>query len=85
MKLLTVIGTVAMFMVGGGILSHGIPAAHTLIEGFAHGLQAVPALGAALAAITPTLLDMLLGVLAGALVLVGVTALGRLYRVFKPA
>ncbi|MFZ3206247.1 MAG: DUF808 domain-containing protein [Pseudomonas sp.] len=85
MKSLSVIGTVAMFMVGGGILSHGIPAAHTLIEGFAHGLQAVPALGAALAAITPTLLDMLLGVLAGALVLVGVTALGRLYRVFKPA
>ena len=85
MKSLSVIGTVAMFMVGGGILSHGIPAAHRLIEGFAHGLQAVPALGAALAAITPTLLDMLLGVLAGALVLVGVTALGRLYRVFKPA
>lgn len=85
MKSLSVIGTVAMFMVGGGILSHGIPAAHTLIEGFAHGLQAVPALGAALAAITPTLLDMLLGVLVGALVLVGVTALGRLYRVFKPA
>jgi hypothetical protein len=85
MKSLSVIGTVAMFMVGGGILSHGIPAAHTLIEGFAHGLQAVPTFGAALAVITPTLLDMLLGVLAGALVLVGVTALGRLYRVFKPA
>jgi hypothetical protein len=37
-----------------------------------------------LAALAPTLLDMLLGVLAGALVLIGVTALGRLYRVFKP-
>ncbi|WP_324733710.1 DUF808 domain-containing protein [Pseudomonas paeninsulae] len=85
MKSLAVIGTVAMFMVGGGILSHGIPGAHALIEGFAHGLQAVPTLGGALATITPTLLDMLLGVLAGALVLVGVTALGRLYRVFKPA
>ncbi|MDX1369889.1 DUF808 domain-containing protein [Pseudomonas sp.] len=85
MKSLSVIGTVAMFMVGGGILSHGIPAAHTLIEGFAHGLQTVPTFGAALAVITPTLLDMLLGVLAGAVVLVGVTALGRLYRVFKPA
>jgi hypothetical protein len=85
MKSLAVIGTLAMFMVGGGILSHGIPGIHLLIEGFAHGLQAVPALGGALAAITPTLLDMLLGVLVGALVLLGVTALGRLYRVFKPA
>ncbi|WP_372866938.1 DUF808 domain-containing protein [Pseudomonas sp.] len=85
MKSLAVIGTVAMFMVGGGILSHGIPGIPTLFEGFAHGLQTVPALGGALATITPTLLDMLLGVLAGALVLVGVTALGRLYRVFKPA
>lgn len=85
MKSLAVIGTVAMFMVGGGILSHGIPGIPTLFESFAHGLQTVPALGGALATITPTLLDMLLGVLAGALVLVGVTALGRLYRVFKPA
>ena len=84
MKSLSVIGTVAMFMVGGGILSHGIPAAHGLIEGVAHGLQAVPVLGGVLAALAPTLLDMLLGVLAGALVLIGVTALGRLYRVFKP-
>ncbi|MDA7087452.1 DUF808 domain-containing protein [Pseudomonas sp. SA3-5] len=85
MKGLAVVGTVAMFMVGGGILSHGIAGVHTLFEGFAHGLQTVPTLGGALAAITPTLLDMLLGVLAGALVLAGVTALGRLYRVFKPA
>jgi hypothetical protein len=85
MKSLAVVGTVAMFMVGGGILSHGIPGVHALIEGFAHGLQTVPTLGAALATITPTLLDMLLGVLAGALVLLGVTALGRLYRVLKPA
>ncbi|MDM8349372.1 DUF808 domain-containing protein [Pseudomonas sp. sp1636] len=85
MKSLALIGTVAMFMVGGGILSHGIPAAHALIAGFAHGLQTVPVLGGALAAITPTLLDMLLGVLAGALVLLGVMALGRLYRVLKPA
>ncbi|SFP85847.1 DUF808 domain-containing protein [Pseudomonas borbori] len=84
MKSLSVIGTLAMFMVGGGILSHGIPAAHELIEGVAHGLQAVPVLGGVLAALAPTLLDMLLGVLAGALVLLGVTALGRLYRVFKP-
>jgi predicted DNA repair protein MutK len=32
MKLLGVVGTVAMFMVGGGILSHGLPFAHDLIH-----------------------------------------------------
>src|SRR5471032_1810794 len=32
MKLLSVVGTVAMFMVGGGILTHGLPAAHALVE-----------------------------------------------------
>jgi predicted DNA repair protein MutK len=32
MKALTVIGTAAMFLVGGGILSHGVPPLHHGIE-----------------------------------------------------
>ena len=32
MKLLSVVGTAAMFLVGGGILVHGVPALHHLIE-----------------------------------------------------
>jgi hypothetical protein len=35
MRLLSVAGTAAMFLVGGGILSHGIPAVHHLIESVA--------------------------------------------------
>ena len=43
MKSLSVIGTAAMFMVGGGILTHGIPAAHHLIEQLAASAASLPA------------------------------------------
>lgn len=71
MKLLTIVGTAAMFMVGGGILTHGIPGAHDLIH---HLADAAGLLGLAV----PTLLDMLTGLLAGALVLALVTLGQRL-------
>jgi predicted DNA repair protein MutK len=41
MKTLSVVGTAAMFMVGGGILVHGIPWLHHIGE----DLQAIPTLG----------------------------------------
>jgi hypothetical protein len=39
MKGLSVAGTVAMFLVGGGILTHGLPALHHLIDGLLHGFN----------------------------------------------
>jgi predicted DNA repair protein MutK len=85
MKLLGIAGTVAMFMVGGGILTHGIPVLHHLIENIAHGLGSVPGIGGFLAAVTPSLLDAVAGVIAGALCLALVTAVTRAYRAVKPA
>ena len=41
MKLLSIAGTAAMFLVGGGILVHGIPPLHHLVEGWVHGAGAV--------------------------------------------
>ncbi len=38
MKLLSVAGTVAMFLVGGGILVHGLPPVHHLLEAVPNGL-----------------------------------------------
>ena len=73
MKFLSVAGTLAMFMVGGGILVHGWPALQHGIEQLALPLAAVPGIGALLAAVAPTLLDALAGVAAGALVLLLVT------------
>jgi predicted DNA repair protein MutK len=78
MKSLTVLGTIAMFMVGGGILTHGIAVAHHSIESAALALSSTPMIGSMLAAVTPALLNAIFGVFAGGVVLLGVTAVQRL-------
>ena len=72
MKALSVAGTVAMFLVGGGILVHGVPALHHAI------LDAIKGLGGLAQAVLPTLADGLLGMVAGAVVLAVVTVVQRL-------
>jgi uncharacterized protein len=78
MKGLSIAGTVAMFMVGGGILTHGIPGAHDLIHSLAHSAGGVPVIGGILESLTPTLLDTLAGVVAGMLALAVVTVVKRI-------
>ena len=85
MKGLSIIGTAAMFLVGGGILTHGIPWAHHGIEQAAGAAGAVPAVGGVLRALTPMLLDGLAGILAGALVLLGATWAARAWRAWRAA
>ena len=77
MKSLSVIGTAAMFMVGGGILTHGVPAAHHLIEGLTGQTAAV--IGG-FSVLMPTLLNAVAGIFAGAVVLVGVTLFSKLWK-----
>jgi uncharacterized protein len=78
MKSLSVIGTVAMFMVGGGIIGHAFEPLHHLAESAAHAVAGVPVLGGLLAAVAPTVVDAVAGVLVGAVVLLGVTIVQRL-------
>ncbi|MEB0135987.1 DUF808 domain-containing protein [Actimicrobium sp. CCC2.4] len=73
MKSLSVIGTVAMFLVGGGILTHGMPGAHHLIEQLLATVAGVPLLGPVAAVAGATLLDGLAGMAAGVVVLALVT------------
>ena len=80
MKALSVIGTAAMFLVGGGILVHGLPGAHHVVEAATHAISLLPAVGGMLGAVTPLLLDGLAGIAAGALVLAGVILTKRLFR-----
>ncbi|EYF02281.1 DUF808 domain-containing protein [Chondromyces apiculatus] len=83
MKMLSVVGTAAMFTVGGGILTHGIPPVHHAIEGAAHAASGVPGIGGLLAALIPTTLNALFGVLTGILALLLVTGAQRAYRAVK--
>lgn len=71
MKALSVVGTLAMFLVGGGILAHGLPWLHPLSE----TLNAVLSQG----------LNVLVGLVAGALVLLVVTLVQKLMQVVRPA
>ncbi|ELY7389908.1 DUF808 family protein [Cronobacter universalis] len=77
MKALSILGTVAMFLVGGGIVVHGVAPLHHAIEHWAQGL------GGAGAAIMPTVMNLVLGFIIGAIVLAVVSLIGRLRG--KPA
>ncbi|HEY0587896.1 MAG TPA: DUF808 domain-containing protein [Pseudoduganella sp.] len=83
MKFLSVAGTVAMFMVGGGILTHGIPGAHDVIHHAAEAAGSVGGVGPLLAAVTPSMLDAIGGVIAGAIVLAVVTIGSKLLSALK--
>ncbi|EWC40533.1 DUF808 domain-containing protein [Stutzerimonas stutzeri] len=80
MKSLSVVGTAAMFMVGGGILTHGIRAVHHFIESRAHDALGLPYVGAVLGGLLPTLLDAAFGIMAGGVVLAVVSLGGRLFK-----
>lgn len=78
MKSLAIGGTIAMFLVGGGILVHGLPFVHHFAEAAAERVQHVPGIGGVLHVIVPALLNMLTGVVTGLLVLALVEAIKRL-------
>ena len=82
MKGLSILGTAAMFMVGGGILTHGIHAAQVWIDQLALSVAASSGL---LAALLPTLLNAIAGIIAGALALLLVSLASRLWKAVKPA
>jgi predicted DNA repair protein MutK len=78
MKVLSVVGTAAMFLVGGGILTHGLPGAHHLVEDLAQHTASLGSAGPWLAKVVPTLVDAVAGVAAGALALIVVGIIDKL-------
>ncbi len=85
MKSLSVIGTAAMFMVGGGILVHGVTGGEEFVHKISERTHGVPGIGGVLAAIMPTILNGIAGVIAGAVALLGASAGGRAYRAVRGA
>ena len=74
MRGLSLAGTMAMFLVGGGILTHGITPLQHLIE------QLTSQMGGVLAVALPLLIDAVVGLATGALVLAVVTLIKRFRR-----
>jgi predicted DNA repair protein MutK len=72
-----------MFLVGGGILLHGLPMGHEWVHAAQHAVEGLSAAGGLLKAIVPTLLDGVAGVLGG-LASLAVVALGqRIWRALR--
>lgn len=72
MRFLSIAGTAAMFLVGGGILTHNVPLLHHAVEAAA---QAIPTL----AWLLPSLLNALSGILLGLAVVALLTLYGRIF------
>lgn len=75
MKALAVIGTAAMFMVGGGILTHGMPPVH-------HAIAEYSEFAGMLGGVLALSLDIAVGVVGGGLALLLVTAASMLRKAF---
>jgi predicted DNA repair protein MutK len=82
---LSIVGTAAMFMVGGGILTHGLHAVGETFAGWSQSIAYLPAVGGLLGAVSPVLLDAAFGVLAGIVALGAVGLLARLFKAMRPS
>jgi len=74
MKFLSVAGTAAMFLVGGGILVHGVPALHHAVQ------HVVEAAGGSVGWLVEALANGAVGVVAGGIIVAVVTAVSKLRK-----
>ena len=73
MKFLSVAGTVAMFLVGGGILVHKIDFLHHSVETISHLASQLPTIGLFAEKVSGMLMEAMVGLAVGGIVLAGVT------------
>lgn len=76
MKTLSIVGTAAMFLVGGGILVHSIPAVHHVVHDMVAWLSAT--MGTLMETIAPFMIEGLVGVIAGGAVLLAVNMISKM-------
>jgi predicted DNA repair protein MutK len=77
MRGLSILGTIAMFLVGGGILAHGVPPVYEAINQLAWNM------GGIAGALEPTVANGLIGLLAGAILVAILTPLTKLWQARK--
>jgi predicted DNA repair protein MutK len=72
MKILSVVGTIAMFLVGGGIVVHGITQLHHFIE------EATAGFGGLISSLLSNGANLVLGFIIGSIVLLGVNLIAKM-------
>ncbi|CAH0305417.1 Inner membrane protein YedI [Rahnella aquatilis] len=75
MKMLSVVGTIAMFLVGGSIISHGLPFMHSLIEPLTHGHESW--VNTLITGATDLVVGLIVGAAVLALVMTGQKVFGK--------
>ena len=85
MKTLSVVGTAAMFLVGGGILSHGIPGVESWLHRLIDPIDDAPVFGEIVDMLGPMLANAVIGIVAGAVVLAVVGAGQRVVAALRPS
>ncbi|WP_068545600.1 DUF808 domain-containing protein [Thalassotalea crassostreae] len=79
MRTLAIVGTAAMFLVGGGILVHGLPFAHHMLVDIEAGIQSTVAAWFAAPAF-----NAVTGIIAGTIALLLFKAVSKIATIFKP-
>ena len=85
MTTLSVVGTAAMFLVGGGIINHAIPFVHHFTEDTVEYVQDIPTMGSIVGSLTPMLMNLVVGILAGILVVIVVALVQKVWSKSKSA
>ena len=80
LRVLSVLGTAAMFLVGGGIIAHGWPPIESRIDQITHYFLTIEPFGPLLAATLQTTLNGLTGVVVGLVVLGVINLVSKLVR-----
>jgi len=80
MKTLTIVGTAAMFLVGGGIIAHGVPFLHHFVEHSVDVISVFPTLGSIAGSLTGITLNGVIGIMSGLLVVL----VFSIVKKFKP-
>lgn len=80
MKTLSVVGTIAMFLVGGGILAHAVPAVTTFTEQGADKFNDIPSVDLIVSSLLPTLTNLVLGLVAGVIVVLVVSLIKKVFK-----
>lgn len=71
MKGLTIFGTLAMFLVGGGIFTHNLEWLHHISQQTSNIASTIPTIGGVFSAISSILFDGFVGIILGGITLVG--------------